>query len=97
MSAAASADILIAASMCWWLYRSKTGLAKTDAIITTLLTYCVITGLLTSILAVSSLICFSVMPTGIISQAFFWALGKCYLELSPCYAEQSRSPPRTIC
>ncbi|KAH9969938.1 hypothetical protein BJV74DRAFT_867724, partial [Russula compacta] len=81
LSVAASADILIAASMSWCLYRCKIGFAKTDFMITTLITYSVSTGLLTSILAVSTLICFLVVPFGgVLSQAFFWPLGKCYVN-----------------
>ena len=55
------ADLLIAASMCWYLYRKKTGFARqarppeiydvltfihrTDSIITTLMAYCINSGL----------------------------------------------------
>jgi NADH:ubiquinone oxidoreductase subunit 3 (subunit A) len=41
-------DILIAGLMCWALYRKKTGLARTDSMIMTLMAYTVNTGLLTA-------------------------------------------------
>jgi len=81
MSAAALADILIASSMCWYLYRKKTGFARTDSIITTLMTYCINTGLITSILATLTLIFFIIVPTtSLIWQAIFWTSGKCYVN-----------------
>ena len=61
MTLSVAADLLIAASMCWYLYRKKTGSARqghpaevsavltfvhrTDSIITTLMAYCINSGL----------------------------------------------------
>ncbi|KAH9970917.1 hypothetical protein BJV74DRAFT_247373 [Russula compacta] len=80
LTAAASADVLIAASMFWCLYRYRSGLAKTNLMITNLMIYSVSTGLVTSILGVSMLISFLAVPSGVISQPFFWTLGKCYMN-----------------
>ncbi|KAI0301151.1 histone acetylation protein-domain-containing protein [Multifurca ochricompacta] len=68
MGSASLADILIALSMCWCLYHKKTGFANLNS------------GLLTSVLATATLICFVVVPTTLIWQAFFWPLGKCYVN-----------------
>ncbi|KAI0263980.1 hypothetical protein BC834DRAFT_284661 [Gloeopeniophorella convolvens] len=80
MSAATAADIIIATSMCWYLYHKRTGFAKTDSMIMTLMSYSVNTGLLTSIIATATLICFAITPTSFVWQAFFWTLGKCYIN-----------------
>ncbi|KAH9969928.1 hypothetical protein BC827DRAFT_1164112 [Russula dissimulans] len=81
MSAAAVADILIASSMCWYLHRKRTGFAKTDSTIITLMTYSINTGLLTSVLATLTLIFFIIVPTtSLIWQAIFWTSGKCYVN-----------------
>jgi len=81
MSAAAVIDILIASSMSWYLYHKKTGFTRTDSLITTLMTYTINTGLITSILATLTLIFFIIVPTtSLIWQAFFWVSGKCYVN-----------------
>ncbi|KAH9976996.1 hypothetical protein BJV74DRAFT_156779 [Russula compacta] len=80
LSAGAFSDILIAASMSWYLYRKRTGFTKTDSIIVTLMVYSISTGLLTCILGFSTFICFLVMSTGVASQAFFWLICKCYVN-----------------
>ncbi|KAI9443471.1 hypothetical protein H4582DRAFT_2096011 [Lactarius indigo] len=50
MIAAVLVDILVAAVMCWSLYRKKTGFARTDSMIMTLMAYTINSGLLTSLL-----------------------------------------------
>ncbi|KAH9060430.1 hypothetical protein EDB87DRAFT_1615747, partial [Lactarius vividus] len=47
MGSSVVADILIAVSMCWFLYHKRTGFARTDSMILTLMTYSVHSGLLT--------------------------------------------------
>jgi len=71
---------LIAASMCWSLYRWRTGFARTDSIIMTLTTYIVNSGLLVSLLAVAVMINFVVSPTSMIWVAIYWTMGKCYVN-----------------
>lgn len=81
IGAAAVADILIASSMCWYLYHRKTGFARTDSIIVTLMAYSINTGLITSLLATLTLIFFIIVPTtSLIWRAFFWLSGKCYVN-----------------
>ncbi|KAH9933253.1 uncharacterized protein BXZ73DRAFT_101213 [Epithele typhae] len=78
--APAVADILIAGSMCYYLYRKRTGLSRTDSIVTALMVYSVNSGLTTSIIASACVITFLAMPTNLIWIAFFWLLGKCYVN-----------------
>ncbi|KAH8981041.1 hypothetical protein EDB86DRAFT_494087 [Lactarius hatsudake] len=56
LGSAVAADILIAVSMCWFLYHKRTGFARTDSMIMTLMTYSVQSGLLTSLLTCAVLI-----------------------------------------
>ncbi|KAH9987445.1 hypothetical protein BJV74DRAFT_497931 [Russula compacta] len=73
-------DLLITGSMCWCLYNKRTGFARTDSVVVTLMIYSVNTGLLTSVLATGSLISFLVSPNPLISKAFSLPLGKCYVN-----------------
>ncbi|KAI9450021.1 hypothetical protein BJY52DRAFT_1215664 [Lactarius psammicola] len=72
------ADILIALSMCWFLYHQRTGFARTDSMITTLMAYSINSGLLTSVLATAVLISFATAPSLLIWQLFFWPMSKFY-------------------
>ncbi|KAH9042955.1 hypothetical protein EDB83DRAFT_2677517 [Lactarius deliciosus] len=80
LGAVALADGLVATSMCRSLYRRRTGFAKTDSIILTLMAYGIGSGLLTSLLGITSAISFIVVPTTFISLAFSWAMSKCYVS-----------------
>ncbi|KAH9004517.1 hypothetical protein EDB86DRAFT_3099080 [Lactarius hatsudake] len=78
LGSAVVADILIAVSMCWFLYHKRTGFARTDSVILTLMTYSVHSGALTSVLACAVLISFSVAPSTMYSGLFFWPMAKFY-------------------
>ncbi|KAH9028389.1 hypothetical protein EDB85DRAFT_2291262 [Lactarius pseudohatsudake] len=78
MGLSAVADILIAVSMCWFLYHKRTGFARTDSTIMTLMTYSIQSGLLTSVLTCAMLISFSVAPSAKYSDIFFWPMGNFY-------------------
>ncbi|KAH9039808.1 hypothetical protein EDB85DRAFT_222314 [Lactarius pseudohatsudake] len=80
VGAVALADGLVATSMCWSLYRRRTGFAKTDSIILTLMVYSINSGLLTSVLGITAIICFVTLPTTMVSLALSWVLTKCYLN-----------------
>jgi len=72
ISGAASADILIAGSMCWYLYHQRTAYGKTNSIIKTLMAYSINSGALTSVLATSGLIAFIIdSNTSLIWEAIF--------------------------
>ncbi|KAH8995518.1 hypothetical protein EDB86DRAFT_1095443 [Lactarius hatsudake] len=78
MGSAVAADILIAISMCWFLYHKRTGFGRTDSMIMTLMTYSIQSCLLTSVLACAMLISFSMAPSAKYSDIFFWPMGKFY-------------------
>ncbi|KAH8989084.1 hypothetical protein EDB92DRAFT_1947632 [Lactarius akahatsu] len=96
MGSIALGDSLVAASMCWSLYRRRTGFAKTDSIILTLMTYSINSGLLTryhhdylrEIFPLQSfpfetfLFCdqFVTSPTSLVWVVFSWAMSKCYVN-----------------
>ncbi|KAH9019292.1 hypothetical protein EDB84DRAFT_623159 [Lactarius hengduanensis] len=80
LSAVTVGDIVVAASMCWSLYRRRTGFAKTDSVIVTLMAYSINSGLLTGLLSLASTISIVVSPTSLIWLAFFWAMSKCYVN-----------------
>jgi len=100
MGAASLADIIIALSMCWCLWHKRTGFQRTDSIIMSLVSYCISSGLLTSILAIGTLVSFTVARFSLINEAFFWALGKCYVNsflaiLNSRNSLRDRSPNNT--
>ncbi|KAH9006282.1 hypothetical protein EDB86DRAFT_706501 [Lactarius hatsudake] len=71
LGSAVVADILIAVSMCWFLYHKRTGFARTDSVIMTLMTYSVQSGLLTSVYQ---------PPSTMYSEIFFWPMSKFYVN-----------------
>ncbi|KAH9040046.1 hypothetical protein EDB85DRAFT_2176015 [Lactarius pseudohatsudake] len=77
LTAGALADLLIAAAMCWALYRRKTG---TDSIIMSLMAYSINSGFLTSLLAGAMPISFALSPSSLIWLGFYWAMTKCYVN-----------------
>ncbi|KAH9030312.1 hypothetical protein EDB85DRAFT_1891613 [Lactarius pseudohatsudake] len=66
LSAVTVGDIVVAASMCWSLYRRRTGFAKTDSVIVTLMAY--------SINSDRGFTHFSDLA------GIFWAMSKCYVN-----------------
>jgi len=80
MTAGALADLLIAAAMCWSLYHRRTGFARTDSMIMTLMSYSINSGVLTSLLAAAMAISFVVSSSSLIWLAFYWVLSKCYVN-----------------
>ncbi|KAI0669207.1 hypothetical protein C8Q78DRAFT_1070814 [Trametes maxima] len=76
LGAAAAADIIIAIAMCYYLYRKRTGLKRTDSIVTTLMVYSINTGLTTRFAQFQ----FGAMPTNFVWLGFFWIMGKCYVN-----------------
>ncbi|KAH8989085.1 hypothetical protein EDB92DRAFT_1947633 [Lactarius akahatsu] len=80
LSSATVGDTLVATSMCWSLYRRRTGFAKTDSVIMTSMAYSVNSGLLTGLLSLASTISIVVSPSSMIWLAFIWAMSKCYVN-----------------
>ncbi|KAI9443468.1 hypothetical protein H4582DRAFT_1197393 [Lactarius indigo] len=73
-------DILVAASMCWSLYRRRTGFARTDSVLVTLMAYSINSGLLTGLLGLATTVSFIVFPSSLIWMAFSWVMSKCYVN-----------------
>ncbi|KAI0357404.1 hypothetical protein OH77DRAFT_1399207 [Trametes cingulata] len=63
-----SPDIIIAVSMCYYLYSKRTGLKRIN------------TGLATSVIGTICVIAFGAMPLNFIWLGFFWIMGKCYVN-----------------
>ncbi|KAF8269626.1 hypothetical protein EI94DRAFT_934475 [Lactarius quietus] len=80
MSAIAFVDISITAVMSWALYRRRTGFARTDSMITTLMAYTMNSGLLLSALGIAMTISLAVSPSTLIYVPFLWMLSKCYMN-----------------
>ncbi|THV03626.1 hypothetical protein K435DRAFT_962341 [Dendrothele bispora CBS 962.96] len=78
LACAAVADLLIAASLSFYLHQSRTGIKTTDSVINKLLLYAINTGLLTSVFALIDMICFLTMPSNLIHIAFNLMIGKLY-------------------
>jgi len=97
LGSAAVADLLIAGSMVFFLKRARTGIPRTDSIITTLIVYAINTGLATSIVAVICVICFALMPVNFVWLSFFWILGKLYANslLANLNAREALRGPRS--
>ncbi|KAF9007914.1 hypothetical protein BDQ17DRAFT_178215 [Cyathus striatus] len=57
ISSAAATDVALSTSIAWFLHVSRTGFERTNTLIDKLMAYTVGTGLLTSMVAVSALIC----------------------------------------
>jgi len=79
VSSAALADIVIALAMCWYLSRKRTGFSKTDSMIMRLMSYSINSGLVSSVLATSMLVCFLALRRTFTWQVLFWLVGKCYV------------------
>ncbi|EKM80267.1 hypothetical protein AGABI1DRAFT_106493 [Agaricus bisporus var. burnettii JB137-S8] len=71
-------DVFIAASLFFFLQRSRTGFKKSDTMITRLIVFTVSTGVFTSICAIASLVSILVWENTLIYVAFYFSLGRLY-------------------
>ncbi|KAF8258895.1 hypothetical protein EI94DRAFT_1745956 [Lactarius quietus] len=74
------ADIVISGTICWTLYRKRTGFASTDSMILSLMVYTINSVLLMSALGIALTITFAVAPTNMIWEALYWVTSKCYIN-----------------
>ncbi|THU82954.1 hypothetical protein K435DRAFT_438260 [Dendrothele bispora CBS 962.96] len=74
----AAGDVAITVALIWLLGKSKSGIQRTDAIVTKLITFCLTTGLATSVDAILSLISISVWPTTFIYITFYCVVARLY-------------------
>ncbi|KAI0095025.1 hypothetical protein BDY19DRAFT_61740 [Irpex rosettiformis] len=78
LSISAAADVLIAGSLIVLLRRSRTGWESMDHMIKYIVVYTIENGLLTSLFAVLSLICWVTMSTNLIFLALHFTISKLY-------------------
>ncbi|KAF9260751.1 hypothetical protein L218DRAFT_962331 [Marasmius fiardii PR-910] len=74
----AVSDVIITIALSYYLWRSKSGIKRTDAIMNRLILFCVRTGLLTTACAIMSLITISVFPGTFIYITFYATLARFY-------------------
>ncbi|PFH45817.1 hypothetical protein AMATHDRAFT_71062 [Amanita thiersii Skay4041] len=75
---AAAGDVLIAATLCVLLHRSRTGFHRSDTMINKLILFAVNTGCFTSLCAVASLISIVVAGNTFYYIGFFFCIGRLY-------------------
>jgi len=81
MFAVVLADIVITVTMSWTLYRKKTGFARTDSIIITLMAYTINSGFLLSALGIAMITSYLVkVPPTLLYVVFFLVMSKCYIN-----------------
>ncbi|KAI0348337.1 hypothetical protein BDW22DRAFT_1350524 [Trametopsis cervina] len=78
LSVSAALDVLIAGSLIILLHKSRTGWKSMDHLINTIVVYTIENGLLTSIFAVMSLICWVTMSGNLIFLALHFTIAKLY-------------------
>jgi len=72
-------DVIIAAALCFFLRRLRTGFKRSDSIVNSLCRYAINTGALTSAVSISTLVLYNVMPQGnFIFVATYFILNKMY-------------------
>lgn len=75
------ADTIIAALLCFFLYRSRATTTKTTyPLVNKLMAYAVSTGMLTSVFVLACLITYIVMPINYVFIAIYLPIGKLYIN-----------------
>jgi len=74
------ADVWVAASLCWYLNKSRTGFKATDSTINVLMAYIINTGLLTSVCAAGCFVTYAAMPRNYVFIGFYFILSKLYFN-----------------
>ncbi|KAH9060299.1 hypothetical protein EDB87DRAFT_625313 [Lactarius vividus] len=80
IGALAVTELLIAGSMCWFLYHRRTGFEKTDSMVMTLMAYSINSGLLTSLFGTAAIISLVVSPSSMIWLACCWVMSECSIN-----------------
>ncbi|TDL25235.1 hypothetical protein BD410DRAFT_632307 [Rickenella mellea] len=78
LGSALACDILITASLCFFLNTKRTGFGRTDSLINNLILYSVCTGLVTSLFAIINITVFFSMRTNLIHLGIYVLMGKLY-------------------
>ncbi|KAL5505082.1 hypothetical protein ACEPAH_7745 [Sanghuangporus vaninii] len=80
LGSAVVADGWVAASLCFFLARNRTGFKSTDSVVNSLILYVINTGLFTSFCATACFVSFAVMPHNYIFIAVYFCLPKLYFN-----------------
>ncbi|KAL4253253.1 hypothetical protein ABKN59_004750 [Abortiporus biennis] len=78
LALSAAVDTLIAAALCWYLHKSRTGFSSMDNIIDSITLYTVENGLLTCVATIASLICWVSLPDTLVFLALYFTISKLY-------------------
>jgi len=73
-------DTMVAAMMCWCLYRKRTGFARTDSMIMTLMAYTIKSGFLLSALGAGVTIGYLVAISTQLYVAFYLVMSRCFMN-----------------
>ncbi|KAJ3856546.1 hypothetical protein EV368DRAFT_78635 [Lentinula lateritia] len=73
-----AADVIIAASLCFLLAKSRTGFKHSDTMINKLILFGVNTGLATSVCAIASLLSLIASPKTLLYAPFYFCIGRLY-------------------
>jgi len=71
-------DIVIAAALCYFLNKLRTGYHKSDSLASSLIRYAINTGALTSVVSITTVILYNIMPNNLIFIGVFFILSKLY-------------------
>ncbi|TDL16201.1 hypothetical protein BD410DRAFT_832210 [Rickenella mellea] len=78
LGSALACDVVITASLFFFLNKSKTGFRRTDSLIKSLILYSLCTGLITSMFAIINITVFFSMRTNLIHLGIYFLMGKLY-------------------
>ncbi|KAJ3006402.1 hypothetical protein NUW54_g3951 [Trametes sanguinea] len=80
LGVAVLADVSISAAMVWYLHRGRTGLRKSDDMISRLIILTITTGSLTTTFVIANLIAYLAAPAQLYTLFFNFMLGKLYIN-----------------
>ncbi|KAJ7583662.1 hypothetical protein C8J56DRAFT_1055403 [Mycena floridula] len=73
-------DFWIAATLCYYLRKSRSGIRTTDSLLSVLMAYTINTGIITTIFELTCFITYAAMPNNYIFLAFYFPLSKLFLN-----------------
>ncbi|KAJ4486822.1 hypothetical protein C8R41DRAFT_868221 [Lentinula lateritia] len=71
-------DIVTALALCYFLNKLRTGYRQSDSLVSSLIKYAINTGALTSVISVTTVVLYNLMPDNLIFIAVFFILSKLY-------------------
>ncbi|KAF9524786.1 hypothetical protein CPB83DRAFT_819631 [Crepidotus variabilis] len=79
-AAAVIADLTVAISLCILFFRSRTGIKRTDSILSLLMAFSINTGLLTSLFAIACFVTYALWPSRFVFLGLYFPLSKLYVN-----------------